>query len=171
MNEPNWLDRDEARAWRGYVAMSEMLEARLSQDLRKVGLSSADYTVLVLLSEAPGRRLGLSELGAEAQWSKSRVSHQIRRMQERGLVVRADDADDPRRAHAILTDTGAAALRAAAPVHVNGVRRYLLDHLTPQQQASLVDIALSVLPHLSPAPLPPDLRADSRPEAPPGAAG
>ncbi|MFF4156234.1 MarR family winged helix-turn-helix transcriptional regulator [Streptomyces sp. NPDC001678] len=159
MDEPRWLDRDEARAWRGYVAMSEMLEARLSQDLRKVGLSTADYTVLVLLSEAPGHRMGLSELGTEAQWSKSRVSHQIRRMQERGLVVRAEDPDDPRRAHAVLTDAGADSLRAAAPVHVSGVRRYLLDHLTPQQQANMADIALSVLPHLSPAPLPPELRA------------
>ncbi|MCF3106119.1 MarR family transcriptional regulator [Streptomyces roseoverticillatus] len=160
MSEPKWLDRDEMRAWRGYVAMSEMLEACLSQDLRKAGLSSADYTVLVLLAEAPDGSLGLGELCTEAQWSKSRVSHQIRRMQGRGLVVREGDESDPRRARAVLTDRGAEALRAAAPVHVNGVRRYLLDHLTPEQQASLADIAISVLPHLSPAPLPPELRPD-----------
>ncbi|RLV10574.1 MarR family transcriptional regulator [Streptomyces griseocarneus] len=141
--------------------MSEMLEARLGQDLRKAGLSSADYTVLVLLSEAEDRRMGLSELCAEAQWSKSRVSHQIRRMQERGLVERADDADDPRRGHAVLTEQGAEALRAAAPAHVDSVRRHFLDHLTREQQAALVDIALSVLPHLSPAPLPPELRGDA----------
>ncbi|MGW1076010.1 MarR family winged helix-turn-helix transcriptional regulator [Streptomyces sp. NPDC002537] len=159
MSETKWLDRDETRAWRGYIAMSEMLEARLGQDLRKAGLSSADYTVLVLLSEAKGRRMGLGELCAEAQWSKSRVSHQIRRMQERGLVERTDDAADPRRAHAVLTDRGAEILRAAAPAHVDAVRRYFLDHLTREQQECLVDIALSVLPHLSPAPLPPELRS------------
>ncbi|MCD9195042.1 MarR family winged helix-turn-helix transcriptional regulator [Streptomyces albireticuli] len=167
MNEPKWLDRDEMRAWRGYVAMSEMLEARLGQDLRKVGLSSADYTVLVLLSEAPGHRMGLSDLCAEAQWSKSRVSHQIRRMQERGLVTREGDADDPRRARAALTGSGAEALRVAAPVHVEGVRGYLLDHLTREQQAHLVDIARSVLPHLSSAPLPPELRSEDRSGAEP----
>ncbi|MCQ8774572.1 MarR family winged helix-turn-helix transcriptional regulator [Streptomyces telluris] len=156
--QTQWLDQDERRAWRGYVAMSEMLEARLGQDLRKAGLSSADYTVLVLLSEAPERRLGLGELGAEAQWSKSRVSHQIRRMQERELVERTEDADDPRRARAELTERGAEALRAAAPLHVAGVRRYFLDHLTREQQVQLVEIARSVLPHLGPAPLPSELR-------------
>ncbi len=155
MFESRFLDADLLRCWRAFIAMSEMLEGRLNQNLRAVGMSHADYTMLILLSEADDHRLGLSELGHEAQWSKSRISHQIRRMQDRGLVRRLEDPADPRRAIAELTSEGLAALERAAPVHLSAVRSDFLDHLSPQQRAQLEDIARTVLPHLGP--LPPDL--------------
>ncbi|RJQ75691.1 MarR family transcriptional regulator [Pseudonocardiaceae bacterium YIM PH 21723] len=150
--ESRYLDADLLRCWRAFIAMSEMLEGRLNQNLRSVGMSHADYTMLILLSEADGHRLGLSELGNEAQWSKSRISHQIRRMQDRGLVRRLEDPEDPRRAIAVLTPEGLTALEKAAPVHLSAVRKDFLDHLSPLQREQLEDIARTVLPHLGPLP-------------------
>jgi DNA-binding MarR family transcriptional regulator len=133
-----WLSADEQRHWRAWLAASILLNDRLSRDLQEQhGLTTADYEILVHLSEAPNRRLRMSELAERALSSRSRLSHQIDRMRRAGLVDRESCADDRRGAFAVLTDHGWNVLVASAPDHVEGVRRQLIDVLTPEEFAAL----------------------------------
>ena len=138
------------RAWRGHLRMSWLVAAAIERDLRRAGLSHPDYYVLVQLSETPGRRMRMTDLAAGIQWSKSRLSHHIDRMEQRGLVCREECASDARGAFACLTPAGLHAIRAAAPGHVASVRRHFLDALTPEQVASLGEIADALIAHLAP---------------------
>lgn len=150
---PRWLDAREARAWRGYTRMRDMLAARLDRDLaRHSGLSSSDYAVLVHLSEAPEGRLRAFALCEAVQWERSRLSHHLSRMARRGLVRRQECETDRRGAYIVLTEQGRSAITAAAPAHVEDVRRYLIDVLTPTQLDALADIAETVLTHLDEQP-------------------
>lgn len=143
---PEWLDEAEARAWRGYLRMNQVLRAQLERELnRDAGLSLADYAVLVNLSEADGHRLRMSELAARMQWSKSRLSHQVGRMQQRGLLERTGCPTDARGSLAVLTATGLATIEQAAPTHLAGVRRHLFDRLTPEQVRALAEISAAVV--------------------------
>jgi DNA-binding MarR family transcriptional regulator len=133
-----WLSADEQRHWRSWLAASILLNDRLSRDLQEQhGLTIADYEILVHLSEAPDRRLRMSELAERALSSRSRLSHQIDRMRTAGLVDRESCADDRRGAFAVLTERGWEVLVAAAPDHVESVRRHLIDVLTPEEFAAL----------------------------------
>ena len=144
-----WLDRREAAAWRGYLDMSAVLMARLGRELqRHSGLSQADYGVLVELSEAAGRRLRFGELGARLGWEKSRVSRQVARMHSRGLVEREDCPTDGRGAFVLLSPAGLDAIKRAAPRHVEEVRRWFLDALTPGQLEAMAEIAGAVVRRL-----------------------
>jgi DNA-binding MarR family transcriptional regulator len=146
VGEARWLDETEARAWRGFLRMHQLLRAELEGELtRSCGLSLADYEVLVSLSEAEGRRLRMSALADRLQWSRSRLSHQLARMQERGLVCRQDCPTDARGAFALLTPGGLAAIEEAAPGHLAGVRRHLFDRLSPEQVVALAEISEAVL--------------------------
>ena len=137
------------RAWRGYLGLVRVLDDRLNRDLQEQsGLSMADYEILVRLSEAPERRLRMTELAQGAMVSKSRLSHQLTRMELRGLVRREDCLSDGRGTFAVLTDHGFAVLAAAAPGHVASVHEHLLDRLTPEQVRTLGDLAEAVLRHL-----------------------
>lgn len=149
MADATWLDEDEHRAWRGFVDMRARLSAHLSRELQKSGLSDADYSVLVGLSEAPSDRLRLHELGAQLQWQKSRLSKQLSRMESRGLVVRQECPSDGRGAFAVLTEAGRAAVEAAAPLHVEQVRRYFVEPLTREQLAALTEITAAVVARLA----------------------
>ncbi len=150
MAGPGWLDERQARAWRGYNRMRAQLGAKLERNLlRDAGLSGADYAVLVNLSEAPEGRLRAFELGEALQWEKSRLSHQVTRMERRGLVHRQECPSDARGSFVVLTDQGLAAIEAAAPQHVEDVRRYLVDVLDPAQLDALAQIAETVLAHLA----------------------
>src|SRR5215213_6503396 len=134
MTTTNWLDEHQQRAWRAFRTSHTKLEARLRADLvRTSGMSDADYAVLVHLSEAPDERLRASELAQELQWEKSRLSHQIGRVEKRGLVRREECPTDARGAFIVLTADGRTAITAAAPLHVDAVRRYLIDGLSPAQ--------------------------------------
>ena len=155
----HWLDETEARAWRGYLRMRTMLDAELSRELyRDSGLSTADYEVLVHLSElgsdGHGHRLRMNELCARMLWSKSRLSHQVGRMEQRGLVARENCPSDARGAFVRLTDAGLAAIVAAAPGHVDTVRQHLMDLLTREQIETLGDITDLVVDHLTGCPTP-----------------
>ena len=144
--EPRWLDEREARAWRGYTRMRIELEAALNRHLaRRSGLSHADYAVLVELSEAPEGRMRAYQLGQALRWEKSRLSHPLKRMETRGLVCREDCAEDGRGSEVALTVDGRAAIEAAAPAHVDDVRRFMIDHLTSEQLEVLADAAETVL--------------------------
>jgi DNA-binding MarR family transcriptional regulator len=147
---PRWLDEREARAWRGYTRMRVQLEARLARELaRHSGLSDPDYSVLVNLSEAPEGRLRAFELGRALQWEKSRLSHHLKRMGKRGLVAREDCESDARGSFVVITPAGRAAIEAAAPAHVDDVRRHLIDLLSDDQLDALADISEAVLANLA----------------------
>jgi DNA-binding MarR family transcriptional regulator len=143
-----WLSEDEQRAWRAYRRMVLLVDAAIARELtRDTGLSMPDYYVLSSLSETPGNRRRLTELAAHMQWSASRLSHHVTRMEQRGLVVRAECAEDLRAAYVQLTDQGWAALRAAAPMHVASVREHLIDVLDESEVAALRTVAEKLAAH------------------------
>jgi DNA-binding MarR family transcriptional regulator len=148
--QPRWLDDAEDRAWRGYRKMRGLLDLQLSRDLAEdSGFSDADYDVLSSVSESDDHRIRLTDLARRMLWSKSRLSHQITRMQQRGLVDREEHPADGRGTVVVLTDHGWQAIRAAAPAHVASVRRHLIDQLSREQIEALGDIAEAVVGHLS----------------------
>jgi len=160
-----WLDPDEQEVWRRFLQMHAALMARLARELqRQSGLSGADYEVLVHLSEAPGRRLRVFALADATGWEKSRLSHHLSRMVGRGLVRREGCPTDSRGAFIVLTETGWSTIAAAAPPHVEQVRRLFVDPLTVEQRSALGLIARAVLEAVSadaPASARPDGRAGS----------
>jgi DNA-binding MarR family transcriptional regulator len=150
MTTPPWLDEREQEAWRGLVTMQFQLDSRLRRSLvRRSGLSDADYAVLVYLSEAPDGRLRAFELVNGLGWEKSRLSHQLRRMEGRGLVEKGACDTDRRGSFVVLTEAGRAAIEAAAPHHVADVRRWFFDALSPAQVDALLDVTSTVQAHLA----------------------
>lgn len=150
MDAPRWLDAREARAWRGYRRMRRLLDLELARELMQdAGLSEPDYDVLSDLSETPDQRLRLSELADRMLWSRSRLSHHLARMQQRGLVTREEHPSDGRGSIVVLTPAGRAAIEAAAPGHVAAVRRHLIDLLTPEEIDALGALTQRVVDRLS----------------------
>jgi DNA-binding MarR family transcriptional regulator len=144
-----WLTPDEQRAWRGYRRMRALLDLQLARDLmRDSGLSEADYDVLSTLGETDGHRMRLTELAAGMLWSKSRLSHHIGRMEQRGLVAREPCDDDGRGSMVVLTASGLKAIDAAAPRHVESVRRHFVDRIEPDELAALDALSHRVLANL-----------------------
>lgn len=149
VDNPRWLDESEQRAWRSYLQMHGQLLARLNRQLQAdSGLSLADYEVLVTLSEVPAGHLRPFELQRVLQWEQSRLSHQLRRMEHRGLVGREGCTDDGRGAFIALTDAGRRTIEAAAPGHVDAVRRLFFDGLTRDQITMLGQLSAQVLDRL-----------------------
>jgi DNA-binding MarR family transcriptional regulator len=144
-----WLTAEQQQHWRAYLAATTLLQERLSRELQAAhGLTLSDYEILVRLSEAPDRRLRMSELAAHTLSSRSRLSHQIDRMEKDGLVERQACETDKRGANAVITDHGFALLVAAAPTHVAGVREHLLDQLSDRDFAALGTACSQVADHL-----------------------
>ena len=138
-----WLTDSEQRAWRGYQAVQARLSARLNRQLQTdSGLSLADYEVLVALTDRPEGRLRVFELAEALQWEQSRLSHHLARMQQRGLVNRRACRDDRRGSYVLVTAAGRRAIEAAAPGHVDAVRRLFFDGLSPDQ-VELVELLSS----------------------------
>lgn len=131
------------------MRMRALLDLRIRRDLAQdSGLSDADYQVLVALSETPGRSLRLFELADRILWSTSRLAHQVHRMSQRGLVRREADPENQRAAVICLTTEGYATLEAAAPAHVDSVRRNFVDLLTKEQLEHLADATETIIDHL-----------------------
>lgn len=148
-----WLDPDEQRTWRTYLRMSALLPAHLGRQLqRDSGLSLPEYAVLVSLSEAPGQRLRPYQLCEALNWEQSRLSHQLTRMQKRGLVAREECAADGRGAFVILQADGATALESAAPGHVATVRDTIFSRLTSDERAAFEQACTKILDVLSECP-------------------
>ncbi|MCK2214459.1 MarR family transcriptional regulator [Actinomadura sp. ATCC 31491] len=146
MRTTRWLDDDEQRTWRVFLAATRLVQESLDRQLqRDAGMPHAYYEILVRLSEAPGRALRMSELAARAHSSQSRLSHAVARLEERGWVRRERCPADGRGNLAVLTAEGHAALAAAAPGHVEEVRRSLFDVLKPDQVEALEEICAAVL--------------------------
>ncbi|WP_174187672.1 MarR family winged helix-turn-helix transcriptional regulator [Nocardia barduliensis] len=148
MTDPQWLDDVEMRAWLGFVRTRDLIAAAVGRDsTRESDLTYVEYSVLAYLAEAPDHRLTFAELAAKLEWSQSRLSHQITRMEKRELVVREPIPDDARRTAAKLTPRGADVLTDAAPAHVQSVRRHMIDILDRRQLAALADIYDTLLAH------------------------
>ena len=139
MAEP--LSDVEQQAWRTFLETSWALHTHLEDELRAgTGLSLNDYHVMVVLSEAPDRRLRMGELAGRLVFSPSRVTYQISSMVKRGLVRKQACADDGRGQEAVLTDDGMAALEAAAPLHLVTVRDSFIDLLEPGELAVIARV-------------------------------
>jgi DNA-binding MarR family transcriptional regulator len=135
---PQWLDDEEMRAWRGLVEVYADVHAALTAELQEgFGFDEGDYGVLVNLSEAPDRRLRMCDLAERLHLSPSGLTRRLDGLVRLGLVAREPSAADRRVSLAVLTDAGYAALEAAAPTHVDGVRRHFLGHLNRTQVRQL----------------------------------
>jgi DNA-binding MarR family transcriptional regulator len=140
--EPLWLSVQEKEAWTGLVSLVLLLPGRLESDLmRRSGLTLFEYLTLSHISEVPGRKLRMGDLAYLASGSPSRLSNVIKRLETRGLVTRSPDPANRRYTLAALTEAGYQAVEDAAPWHLRSVRNRVLDHLDPDDQQSLIDIA------------------------------
>lgn len=156
MSSPRWLDGDEQVTWRAFLDATSLLTDRLDREIHRAsGLSLVEYAVLAHLSEAEDQRLRMHTLAETVLVSKSRLSHQITRLQNEGLVTRETCETDRRGAFAVLTDQGHERLVKAAPVHVEGVRRHLFDLLDGDQAKALGEIAVILADHLRSLPAAP----------------
>ncbi|MFZ1164129.1 MarR family winged helix-turn-helix transcriptional regulator [Mycobacterium sp.] len=147
--EPNWLRPDEDRAWRAFVFAQRQLVVRLNKGLQASGLSGADYDVLVVLSAQDGELMRARDLCTTLDWEKSRLSHQLRRMQHDGLISRELNPDDARSTMVRLLPAGRAAIETAAPGHVADVRRNFIDLFTPAELDTLATLNERILHHLA----------------------
>jgi DNA-binding MarR family transcriptional regulator len=146
MSTAQWLTPDEQRAWRAYIESSKVLFDALDRQLqRDADMPHAYYEILVRLSEAEHRSLRMSELADRTLSSRSRLSHAVARLEERGWVVREECATDRRGQIARLTDQGFATLAAAAPGHVDAVRQNVIDVLSAEQLAQLTAIGEAIV--------------------------
>jgi len=168
--EPRWLDDEERAAWLRLIAVAELLPAALDAQLRRDSrLTHFEYFVLAMLSEAPERTLRMTALAQRTNATLPRLSHVIRRLEDRGLVERLPCPEDGRATNARLTRDGWDTIVAAAPGHVDAVRRLVLDPLSPAQVAQLRgigDAMLSVLDpqgHMTGGPKPNDRATDGSP--------
>ncbi len=137
---PRWLNPTEMKAWRRYILASRRLIDELDADLGEHDLSMPDYEILVQLSDAPDRRMRMSELAANALLSRSRLSHRMKVMEKAGWVKREACPSDKRGYFAVMTTKGWKAIVAAAPDHVESVRARFVDHLSKADQEVIATI-------------------------------
>jgi DNA-binding MarR family transcriptional regulator len=149
--QTQWLDSDERAAWLRLIAVVELLPGVLDSQLRNgAGLTHFEYFVLAMLSESDQRTLRMTSLAARTNATLPRLSHVVHRLEERELVERFPCPEDRRATNARLTEAGWDAVVAAAPGHVETVRRYVIDALTPQQLEELRIIGDALLARLDP---------------------
>lgn len=146
MTGTRWLTAEEQRAWRSYLEATYLLMDALDRQLQQdAGIPHGYYEILVRLSESPDRSMRMSRLADLTRSSRSRLSHAVARLEERGWVERVDCATDRRGQLAHLTDDGFAALADAAPGHVETVHTHFVDPLTPEQLGHLADIGAAII--------------------------
>ena len=135
---PRWLDADQQASWRAFAVGVTLLLDRLDADLQRAyDLSLTEYEILVRLSERPERSMRMAQLADALAHSRSRVTHTVARMQKAGLVARSTSPEDGRGIVCTLTDRGHDLLVEAAPLHVQGVRDYLVDLASTEDFAAL----------------------------------
>ena len=142
------LTARELAIWRSLLDTTAELGRVLGAKLQESGLSPGDYQVLLALKEADGMRLRSSELAATIEWERSRLSHHLGRMEQRGLIRRDDCATDSRGADVSLTESGMAAFRRASAPHLRAIKKHFVDALTPEQLEALADVLQSLQRHL-----------------------
>jgi len=140
MTDPRWLDSTEMAAWRAFISTFHLLERRIEEQLKSAaGLTHPQYEILVHLSEAPGRRMRMTELARVVVASKSALTYQVTRLEQAGLVARETCPSDDRGVLAVLTDEGMRCLERAAPGHLEVVRAYLIDRLSREEVQAMAD--------------------------------
>ncbi|MDQ8706805.1 MarR family transcriptional regulator [Streptomyces sp. LHD-70] len=149
--DTRWLDDEEQRTWRAYLHATMLLEDHLDRQLqRDAKMPHVYYGLLVQLSQAPRRRMRMTELARNAKITRSRLSHAVARLEQHGWVRREDCPSDKRGQNAILTDAGYEVLEQSAPGHVAAVRQAIFDRLTAEQQKSLGEIMRIIAEGLQP---------------------
>ncbi|SEM31071.1 MarR family winged helix-turn-helix transcriptional regulator [Streptacidiphilus jiangxiensis] len=144
--EPRWLTPEEQHLWRTFMRMRQELDAQLARQIQaESDLSIADFSVLVVLTDVPDGRVRVLELARNLQWEKSRLSHHLARMVKRGLISRAECSEDGRGSFVLITDAGREAIEAAAPRHVELVRKLFFDPLSGEQLTQLTEISERIL--------------------------
>ncbi|KQV23691.1 MULTISPECIES: MarR family winged helix-turn-helix transcriptional regulator [unclassified Kitasatospora] len=146
--ETPWLSAKEQQFWRAHLEVSHLLDYQLGRELQPHGLANNDYEILVVLSESPDRRMRMTDLATATLQSKSRLSHQITRMENAGLVLRQECPGDRRGLYAHLTEHGWDILQKVAPDHVRSVRHHFIDRFTPEQIDTLYAALAPVADHL-----------------------
>ena len=137
-SQTRWLDDEEQELWRLLLGAVRKINRGMDETLKAGGeVSASEFAVLVALSEAPEQRLRLPELCTQLEWDRSRASHQVTRMEKRGLLYKEPDAVDARGINVCVTHVGIEHLRRAAPEHVESVRRMVFDHLQPEDVPAL----------------------------------
>ncbi|MEU7279156.1 MarR family transcriptional regulator [Streptomyces sp. NPDC045431] len=149
---PRWLSDDEQRVWRAYLHATTLLEDHLDRQLqRDAGMPHIYYGLLVQLSQAPRRRMRMTELAKDAKITRSRLSHAIARLERSGWVRREECPSDKRGQNAYLTDEGYEVLKRSAPGHVAAVRQAMFDRLSPEQVEQLGEIMRLMAEGLQPS--------------------
>src|SRR3954453_14978677 len=134
MAGPRTLEPEQWELWHTWMQAHRLLSRELDRDLqREYGISKAEFSVLVTLHRAPGGQMRVGELAESLAWEKSRVAHQLTRMENRELVIRTDHETNGRRAAIGLTAKGRSAAKNAILGHAENIRRYFFDTLTPDQ--------------------------------------
>ena len=129
------------KAWRAYIESSGRLMAELEQRMKAVsGIDMGDFNVLLLLAEAPEQRMRMGELAKELAFAPGRLTYRVSSLADRGWIERKASGTDKRGVWAILTTAGSRMLRKARPLHARLVDELLLDHLTPEQAAVMIDV-------------------------------
>lgn len=145
-DELAWLTELEQQAWLGFLRSNRAVFSALESQLHsEAGMPLAYYSILVRLSEAPGRTLRMGELASQLFASPSSVSHAGTRLEALGWIRRQHDPADRRAQFAVLTDAGVDALAAAAPGHIAAVRRHLISRLSSEQLDQLIAISQATL--------------------------
>ncbi|KJY43738.1 MarR family transcriptional regulator [Streptomyces sp. NRRL B-1568] len=147
-NGTRWLSDEEQCAWRTHLDVSRLLMHQLERDLQPFGLTNNDYEILVNLSESEDHRMRMSDLATATLQSKSRLSHQITRMENAGLVRRENCESDRRGLFAVLTEQGWDTMREVAPHHVASVRQHFIDLLSAEELKALRESLSPVAKHL-----------------------
>ena len=149
--DTKWLTKDELAVWVRLVAVLELLPGVLDSQLRRdADLTNFEYYVLAMLSEAPDRTLRMTALAAQTNATLPRLSHVVRRLEDRGLVERFPCPEDGRATNARLTSAGWHKVQKTAPGHVANVRQHVIDALTSEQLGQLTAITDAVLQRLDP---------------------
>ncbi|MCI3933115.1 MULTISPECIES: MarR family winged helix-turn-helix transcriptional regulator [unclassified Streptomyces] len=145
---PQWLTNEEQCAWRTHVEVNRMLTYQLEKDLQPFNLTMNDYDILVHLSESEDLRMRMSDLATATLQSKSRLSHQITRMENAGLVRRENCESDRRGLFTVLTDEGMETMKRVAPHHVSSVRQHFVDLISPEALGDLHKALTPIAEHL-----------------------
>jgi DNA-binding MarR family transcriptional regulator len=147
--QPKWLDDRRQHLWQAYLHVNQHLYALLEQELARDGVSGPDFKVLHPVIEAPDGVLRARELGAEIGWDRSRLSHHLARMEQRGLIIREECAEDGRGLMVRVTNAGRSAMETAAPAHVENTRRYFFDLLSDDELETLTAVFDRLLENLT----------------------
>ena len=135
------LTESQMRAWRAFLGASTLVSARLNHELDEAAaISMYEYEILVRLFESEAGRVRMSQLADQVSYSRSRLTHTVGRLERAGYVLRSSCPNDRRGVYAHLTKAGYEFLAQTAPIHLDGVRRHLINRFTPSELATLTEL-------------------------------